>query len=261
MLKQSLIPFALAGMIAAQTPAQTTAPKTPVAAKPAAPSRVDEVIQLVKGGMSEPRVIRTLQNENKPINLTTADLLKLQKAGVSENIINVMENPSAGAAPPVAASASAPSSKAPAAVAETGSACPLPAAVSSAPGSKKRRLAVEAFDYSAVQTQVTAMFNNNVNIGQGIRAMLTERMGESKSVVLLEREKLKVIMAEQDFGATNRVKQGKQAKIGQITGADAWLLGDIVIFGRDDTRKKNGAAGAIRSVPLVGPLGGKIADA
>jgi curli biogenesis system outer membrane secretion channel CsgG len=122
-------------------------------------------------------------------------------------------------------------------------------------------VAVSPFDYSAVQTQVTAMFNNNVNIGEGIRSMLTAKMGQSKNVVLLEREKLKVVMGEQDFGASNRVKQGTKAKIGGITGADAVLLGDIVIFGRDDTAKKNGAAGALRYIPGIGGIGARALEA
>src|SRR5262249_53884027 len=55
-------------------------------------------------------------------------------------------------------------------------------------------------------------FHNDVNIGQGIRAMLTARMAQSKNITLLEREKLNVVLKEQDFNATNRVNQGTKAK-------------------------------------------------
>src|SRR5258708_20894163 len=62
------------------------------------------------------------------------------------------------------------------------------------------------------------------------------------------------IMKEQDFNASNRVKQGSGARVGQISGADALLSGDIVIFGRDDKKKSvkgggiiGGAFGAIAS--------------
>jgi hypothetical protein len=51
--------------------------------------------------MSESLIIKTLQKQNKPSNLSPADLVKLQQAGVSENIINTMMDPtSAPAATP-----------------------------------------------------------------------------------------------------------------------------------------------------------------
>jgi curli biogenesis system outer membrane secretion channel CsgG len=250
--------------LAQDKPAPATARK-PAPAATASP--VDNVIELVKGGMSESLIIGTLKRQNKPANLSTADMLKLQKAGVSENIINVMIDPVAAPAPsaapvaaatPVAAAVSAP---APVPVAEAkGADCPPPAAVSAAANASKRRVAISAFDYAAVKTAVTSIAGNDVNIGQGIRSMLMVKMAQSKTVVLLEREKIGQVMKEQDFGATNRVKQGTQAKIGQITGADAQLFGDIVTFGRDDTKKSNGAGAVARGIPVFGGIGGRVAD-
>src|SRR5437762_779466 len=91
-----------------QAPPPAAAPKPaapkPAAAKPAAaPSAVDSVIQSVKAGLSENLIIRTLQRENKPANLTPADLVKLKNAGVSENIIGVMLDPASAPAPAAAA--------------------------------------------------------------------------------------------------------------------------------------------------------------
>jgi hypothetical protein len=87
-------------------PSATPAPK-PAAAQPKPavrkpPSQVDSVIQLVKGGMSEGLIIKTLQKNGKPIELTTADLVRLKEAGVSENIMAVMLDPTAAPAPAVA---------------------------------------------------------------------------------------------------------------------------------------------------------------
>src|SRR5512135_1915000 len=86
-----LVGFAI-GVGLAQTPAPKAAPKaTPAkAAAKSAPSQVDSVIESVKAGLSESIIIRTLKRDNKPADLTTADLVKLKNAGVSENIINVM---------------------------------------------------------------------------------------------------------------------------------------------------------------------------
>ena len=63
------------------------------------------MIESVKAGLSESLIIRTLQRDNKPVDLTTADMVKLKNAGVSENIINVMLDP---ASAPAAAAAPAP---------------------------------------------------------------------------------------------------------------------------------------------------------
>ncbi len=221
---------------AAPAPAAAKPVARPAAPKPVG-TTVDTIVELVKGGLSEPMVVQVLKKENKTYNLSAMDLLKLQKAGVSENIVKVMMDPKAevaAAAPaPVAAVAPAPAVAAePAAVVQTVSA---PAA---APVVQKRKLSIQAFDYSAVKTAVTFWFKNDVNIGEGIRAMLTVRLGKAGKVGLVERTRLQTLIEEQDRGASGRTNQGTKARIGKITGADAILLGDIVIFGRDDVKKK-----------------------
>jgi len=67
------------------------------AAKPA--NKVDEVIKLVKSGMSEQFIIKSLQNNAKPVALSTTDLVRLKEAGVSEAIIGVMMDPKSTPAP------------------------------------------------------------------------------------------------------------------------------------------------------------------
>jgi hypothetical protein len=197
----------------AQTPpAPKPAPAKPAAAKPAAASSpVDSVIQSVKAGLSESLIIKTLQRENKPANLTTADLVKLKNAGVSENIIGVMLDPASAPAPAAAAApAAAPAPPPPAPE-------PAPVAVSAPPPSaptaaqlraQKKRVIVDEFDYSAVMTSVQAVFGTQQNIGKGIRAMLVKRISDANNMVVVERAKINTLMKEQDFNASNRVKQG-----------------------------------------------------
>ncbi len=62
-------------------------------------------------------------------------------------------------------------------------------------------------------------------------------------VVVVERAKIDQLMSEQDRNAGNRVKQGSGARVGRISGADAVLAGDIVIFGRDDKKTNVGGGG------------------
>jgi curli biogenesis system outer membrane secretion channel CsgG len=244
----SLSLFAMVGL--AQTPpAPKPAPAKPAAAKPAAAaSPVDSVIQSVKMGLSENLIIKTLQRDNKPMNLTPGDLVKLKNAGVSENIIGVMLDPTsapAAAAAPAAAPAPPPPPE------------PAPVAVSAPPPgpptaaqlqAQKKRVIVDEFDYSTVKTQVQAVFNTQQDIGKGIRAMLVKRIADANNLVVVERAKIQNIMKEQDFNASNRVKQGSGARVGNISGADAMLSGDIVIFGRDDKKRSVKGGGLFGSV-------------
>jgi curli biogenesis system outer membrane secretion channel CsgG len=128
-----------------------------------------------------------------------------------------------------------------------------------APAQTKKAMSIENFDYSTVMTAVQAVFGTQMDIGQGIQAMLTKRIAEGGKFTVVERRKVGNIMKEQDFSASNRVKQGTGARVGQIRGADLTLMGDIVVFGRDD-RKKSGGVGAI--VPGAGgAIGGYKGDA
>ncbi|HYL36613.1 MAG TPA: CsgG/HfaB family protein [Bryobacteraceae bacterium] len=255
---------AVPGVAAPQAaPAPKAAPSgqaRPAAAKP--PSPVDSVIQLVKSGMSESLIIKSLQKQNKPMDLTPADMVKLKNAGVSENIMGVMIDPTAAPAatpaPAPAAAAAPPPAPAPEpAPAPVASSAPASAPAASGPVSaaQKKRVIVDEFDYSAVMTSVQAVFGTQQNIGKGIRAMLTTRLAQQGKVVIVERAKVNALMKEQDFNASNRVKQGSGARVGQISGADAQLSGDIIIFGRDDkkTRVKGGG--------IIGGVIGGIASA
>jgi curli biogenesis system outer membrane secretion channel CsgG len=233
---------------ATQKPAAAT--QKPAAPRPAAASGVDTVLALVKAGLPEAAVIAALQAEGRAYKLAPADLLKLTQAGVSANIISAMTG-GGGAAAPAAASTATPAVAA-------GGVTPFPPDLADSPASsRKRRMAVSPFDYSTVMSWVQYWFNQPYNIGDGIRAMLTTRMAQSNTITLLEREKIQEIMKEQDFTASNRVRQGTGAKIGQISGADVNLYGDIVIFGRDDTTKRK-SAGAIAGRLFGGVVGGAV---
>jgi len=92
-------------------------------------------------------------------------------------------------------------------------------------------------------TGVQAIFGTNYNIGRGIKALLTNRLSESGKYTVVERANLDVIMKEQEFLQSNRAQQGSGARMGQIKGADVFLMGDITTFGRDDQTKQVGGVG------------------
>ena len=229
--------------------------QTPAAKKaPAAKSPVDNVIELVKSGMSESLIIKSLKRTNKPVDLSPADMVKLKQAGVSDNIIGVMLDPTsspapaAGAAPqatPIAVAPAAQPAPAPAPAPEPAPVASAPAPAPSGPPTQaeKKRVIVDEFDYSTVKSSVQAVFNTQADIGKGIRAMLVKRVADANQLVVVERAKVNELMAEQDRNASNRVKQGSGARVGRISGADAVLAGDIVVFGRDDKKTNIGGGG------------------
>jgi hypothetical protein len=89
------------------TPPVSNRPAAVKAAPSTTPADVDAIIELVKGGMSEPLVIKTIQRQGKVYDLTPAEVLKLQKAGVSEKVIDALLDreaaPAATPAPAIAA--------------------------------------------------------------------------------------------------------------------------------------------------------------
>jgi curli biogenesis system outer membrane secretion channel CsgG len=241
-------------------PAAAPAPAPKRAAAPKAASPVDSVIQLVKAGMSDDLIIKSLKKTNKPVDLSPADMVKLKQAGVSDNVIGVMLDPTstpaatsapaAAAAPPPPPPAAAPD-PAPAPAPVASAPAPAPAATGATSQAEKKRVIVDEFDYSTVKSSVQAVFNTQADIGKGIRAMLVKRMAEANKVVVVERAKVDQLMAEQDRNASNRVKQGSGARVGRISGADAVLAGDIVVFGRDDKKTNIGGGGFARG-PFAG---------
>jgi hypothetical protein len=83
-------------LLAAQTPAPKPTPsaaKRAASATPAAagaPNDVDAIIELVKSGMPENLVVKSIQKSGKSYNLAPADMLRLRKAGVGNAVIEAM---------------------------------------------------------------------------------------------------------------------------------------------------------------------------
>jgi curli biogenesis system outer membrane secretion channel CsgG len=123
----------------------------------------------------------------------------------------------------------------------------------------KKTMSIEDFDYSTVMTAVQAIFGTQQNIGQGINAMMTKRIAQGGRFNVVERRKVAALTKEQDFSASNRVKQGTGPRVGQIKGAQLTLMGDIVVFGRDD-RKKGGGVGVFVPGAGGGVVGGYKSD-
>jgi len=67
-------------------------------------------------------------------------------------------------------------------------------------------------------------------IGEGMRDMLTTSLFNTNRYIVLEREQLDTVLAEQDLGASGRVKKETAAKIGEIYGADLIITAAVTEF-------------------------------
>jgi curli biogenesis system outer membrane secretion channel CsgG len=86
----------------------------------------------------------------------------------------------------------------------------------------KQRIAVKAFEYKAAL--------GSREIGNGMSDMLADSLFNSGRFIVLERENIKEVIEEQDFGASGRVKKETAAPIGEIEGAQLLIRGSITQF-------------------------------
>ena len=67
-------------------------------------------------------------------------------------------------------------------------------------------------------------------IGDGMRDMLSTALFNTNRFIVLERQILQDVLAEQDLGASGRIKQETAAPIGQIEGAELLVTGAVTEF-------------------------------
>lgn len=108
---------------------------------------------------------------------------------------------------------------------------------------KKKRVAVLDFDYGTVQSYVSEIYGTNQDVGKGITDMLVEKLVKDGKYSVIERKALDKILAEQNFSNSDRANPATAAKIGQMLGVDAIIMGSITKFGRDDHSKSIGGLG------------------
>jgi curli biogenesis system outer membrane secretion channel CsgG len=110
---------------------------------------------------------------------------------------------------------------------------------------RKRRVAVMNFDYSTVSSYVFSLFNSNVDVGKGVADILVDKLVASGQYQVYERKALEKILQEQNFSNSDRANPSTAARIGQLIGVDAIIVGSITQFGRDDKTTEVGAVGRV----------------
>ena len=85
----------------------------------------------------------------------------------------------------------------------------------------KYRIAISAFDYKAAKRS---------NIGDGMADMLANALFNTNRFIVLEREHLNEVTAEQDLANSGRFKKETAAPIGQLEGAQLLIRGTVTAF-------------------------------
>ena len=223
----------------------TTAPAKPrAAATNSVAAGVDKLVKMVKAKMPDPSTLSAARQANLIGKLSPDDMLKLKEAGASDDLLVGLSGDASGAAPSPAPAAAAPmrTSAAPA-MAAVNYNSDLSGLACDNVGPRKRVIAVQEFDFGTVMTADQSIHNTLPQIGKGLHALAVKRLQEAGKFRVVERSNINTVLAEQDFGAGNRVKQGTQSKVGRIIGADAILMGTITTFGRDDKKQRVGGGG------------------
>ena len=230
---------------------KTAVAKTAVKPKPAQ-SQLGKIIQMIELKLPEAAVLNAIHGAGK-LNPSPDEYIRLKQAGASDAVLEAL---SSSTAPAAAAAMPAVAAKLPVSVVETSMNTDFSTlACAKASSASKRVLAIDEFDFGTVRTAVAAIFGTQVDVGKGILALLTKRLAEDGKYRIVERKNLQKVLSEQDLGASNRVKQGTNAKIGRVQGADAILMGTITVFGQD-TRSNSVNTGAVTRGKLGGFLGG-----
>ena len=70
-------------------------------------------------------------------------------------------------------------------------------------------------------------------VGRDMADMLANELMGTKKFKVVERQKLKAVISEQDLAASGRIKKGTGAKTGELTGAQYLVTGTVTSYEED----------------------------
>src|SRR5579885_790334 len=116
----------------------------------------------------------------------------------------------------------------------------------------KRRIAIMPFDSHSFANAIS-----NVDLGQAIASMLTTKLVNDGTYVLIDRQMLDSVLKEQNLSVSDRADPATACKIGKILSVDAIVVGSITQFGQEHhSSSASLPTGYIPGVPYVGGIGG-----
>jgi curli biogenesis system outer membrane secretion channel CsgG len=107
----------------------------------------------------------------------------------------------------------------------------------------KKRIAVLTFENKVA----SRWYDQSWNVEAGITEMLITELMQTNRFVVLERGSINQVIAEQDFGASGRVRAESAARVGEILGAQLLVKGAVTEF----SEKESGGMGGI----MIGGIG------
>lgn len=91
-------------------------------------------------------------------------------------------------------------------------------------------------------------------VGRGMSDMLISALFNTNRYIILEREKIGNLLAEQDLGAAGRVSRQTATPIGEIEGAELLVTGALTGFDPD----VQGGGGGASGIPIIGGITGAL---
>ncbi|MEN9243982.1 MAG: CsgG/HfaB family protein, partial [Gloeomargarita sp. DG02_5_bins_242] len=99
----------------------------------------------------------------------------------------------------------------------------------------KKRLAVLDFDFAS--TGLTGLgLTGTVGPAKAVSDLLTNRLVQNGTFIMVERGRINQILAEQNLGEMGRIEPATAAQIGRLLGADAVIIGTITQFNVEESR-------------------------
>ena len=95
----------------------------------------------------------------------------------------------------------------------------------------KKRIAVFVFED---KTDRSWRWWNHKGVGEGMADMLTTELVKSGEYIVIERQELDKLIAEQKLGATGAVTPQSAAEIGKLLGVELAVVGSVTEFGYKD---------------------------
>ncbi len=136
-------------------------------------------------------------------------------------------------------------------VRDSGSGASMEEARSAAYDGPQARIAVARFENKAANSGRWW----NESIGDGMADMLTTALFNSGRFIVLEREAIDDVMAEQDLGASGRVREDTAAAIGEIEGAELLVVAAVTEFSENASGSR-GSFGGSRIGKIAGAITG-----
>lgn len=100
----------------------------------------------------------------------------------------------------------------------------------------KKRLAVFDFDNAAGPGGISSPFfqTSAPNVGKAVADLLITRLVQDGTVIVIERNAINKLLAEQDLTNSDRTDPITAAKLGRVLGVDAIVLGSITHYDYED---------------------------